>query len=302
MNPQTLLDPATWLGLGTLLAAGLGVYLLALTLVTHRRLTHPPRRTYGWAVARGVPGDPSEMAEPRHYESWTFGRAGLEFGVWDIKGDDPGGPVIVATHGWAGSRVEMLARVPHLAAGACRVVLWDMPGCGETGGASTLGGREPLDLLSLVGIIDKPVVLFGHSFGAEVCLRAAQGSPVRVLGLILEAPYRRGVTPARNMLRIADFPSLINLPAAMGLVGLLSGQGVRARWQDLASLVPSSVPLLVLHGSADDVSPIEDGEALARAGGGEFVRIKNAGHKDVFDDEQATERVLAFLRAMQCTA
>ncbi|MBZ0173306.1 MAG: alpha/beta hydrolase, partial [Phycisphaerales bacterium] len=227
MNTQTLLDPATWLGLGVLLAAGLMVYLFTLTFVTYRRLTHPPRRTYAWAVARGVPGDPSELAEPREHGVWTFARAGLAFDVWDITGDDPEGPIVVATHGWGGSRPEMLARVPALAAAASRVVLWDMPGCGETPGASTLGGREPLDLLALIGVIDKPVVLFGHSLGAEVSLRAAHASPDGVRGLILEAPHRRGVTPARSLLRGAQFPALVNLPIAMGLVGLLSGRGVR---------------------------------------------------------------------------
>ncbi|USN99465.1 MAG: alpha/beta fold hydrolase [Phycisphaeraceae bacterium] len=297
MTPRHLLDQAAWLGLAGLLTVGLVVYLAALTVVTHRRLRRPRRRTYAWAVACGLPGEPSELARPRAYSAWTFSRAGLEFGVWDIEGDDDAGPIVVATHGWGGSRIEMLGRAAALAPAASRVVLWDMPGHGETGGVCSLGGREVDDLLALVGVVGRPVVLLGHSLGAEVCLRAAHASPELVQGLILEAPYRRGITPARRMLRVAEFPVLVNLPAAMAMIGLVSGRGIRARWQDLAALAPR-VPTLVLHGSADETCPIEDAEAIASASGGELVRLEGAGHQNLFECDVVADQVRGFLRGL----
>ncbi len=299
MDAHRLLEPTAWIGLAPLLAAGLLLYIAALTAVTFRMLRRPPRKTYGWAVARGVPGDPSEMPEPRRFERWTFSRAGLEFGVWDIEGDRSDGPVVVATHGWGGSRVEMLSRLPALAPEASRIILWDLPGCGETGGVCTLGGREPADLLALLGVVGEPAVLLGHSFGAEVSLRAAReaggtepipGGAVR--GLILEAPYRRGITPARNILRAAGFPHLVNLPAAMALTGLLNRRGPRSYREDLAPITPDGVPVLVLHGSADRICPPEESRAFP----GEFVLVESAGHNDVFEHEGVADRVGAFLR------
>ena len=305
MNFHAFLEPGAWMGLFVLLAAGLAVYLAALSIFTVRRLRHPPRRTYGWGVSHGLPCDPSEISgASRRFESWTFSRGRLEMPVWDIAGDDPAGPVVVVTHGWGGSRLEMLSRVPALAAAASRVVLWDMRGCGEAGGVCTLGGREADDLNALLSVVDAPVVLFGFSLGAEVCLRAAHASSHDLVrGLILEAPYRKGITPARNLLRAANFPSLVNLPVAMVVIGLLNRQSPASRWHDLVPLVPNDLPLLVLHGSADEACPIADGEAIAKAGGdgGKFVRVEGAGHKDVFGGEVAAERVRDFL-SVRCHA
>lgn len=296
MDSSTLLDPRAWIGLAPLLAAGLALYIAALTAVTLRRLRHPPRKTYGWAVARGVPGDPSELPEPRRFERWSFSRAGLDFGVWDIAGGDPDGPVVVATHGWGGSRIEMLSRLPALAPAASRVILWDLPGCGETSGVCTLGGREPADLLALLGVVGEPAVLLGHSFGAEVALRAAAeaNGSTHIRGLILEAPYRRGVTPARNLLRAAGFPSVVNLPIALAVAGLLARRGPAARWQDLTAIVPGGVPLLILHGSADRICPPEEGRAFP----GAFVLVEGAGHNDVFDHGNAAAHVRDFLHGL----
>ena len=291
MDAHRMLDPTAWLGFAPLLAAGLLLYIAALTAVTLRMLRHPPRKTYGWAVARGVAGDPSELATPRRFERWTFSRAGLEFEVWDIAGDRPGGPVVVVTHGWGGSRVEMLSRVPAIVPASSRIILWDMPGCGETGGACTLGGREPADLLALLGVVDQPAVLLGHSFGAEVSLRAAVSAERLVRGLILEGPYRRGITPAKNILRAAGFPHRVNLPLAMAIIAMSNRERPRWKGGDLASIPIGDTPVLTLHGSADRVCPPEE----ARSFPGEFVLVEGAGHNDVFGHEQAAEHARAFL-------
>ena len=284
-----MLDPAAWLGFVPLLAAGLLLYFAALTAATLRMLRHPPRKTYGWAVARGVAGDPSELPVPRRFERWTFSRAGLDFEVWDIAGDRPGGPVVVASHGWGGSKVEMLSRIPAIAPASSRIILWDMPGCGETGGACTLGGREPADLLALLGVVDQPAVLLGHSFGAEISLRAAASADRLVRGLILEGPYRRGITPAKNILRAAGFPHRVNLPPALAIIAMSNRESPRSKWADLAPV--EGKPVLILHGSADRVCPPDE----ARAFPGEFVLVEGAGHNDVFEHEDAAEHVRAFL-------
>lgn len=295
VNLTATTTAAGWLGLIALLAAGLAVYLASLTLFTLARLLKPPRRTYAWAVALGVPGDPCELGpEPRPHRSWAFTRAGLTFQAWEVTGDNPAGPVVIATHGWGRSRIDMLGRLGTLAAEAERVVLWDLPGHGETGGACRFGGREADDLAELAGHFDRPVVLYGHSLGAEISLLASGGA--RVAGLVLESPYRRGVTPAWRMLDSMAFPRLINLPAALVMIGLLSGRGAWARWHDLCRSVDRGVPLIVVHGERDTICPREDGEAIARAGSGGFIEIPGAGHDDAGTHPEAASAIGAFIR------
>lgn len=297
VNPTATTTAAGWQGLIALLAAGLVVYLAALTLFTLARLLKPPRRTYAWAVARGVPGDPAELGpDPRPHRSWTFSRAGLTFHAWEVTGDNPAGPVVIATHGWGRSRIDMLARLDTLAAEAERVILWDLPAHGETGGTCRFGGREADDLAMLAGLFDRPVVLYGHSLGAEISLLASGGAPVA--GLVLESPYRRGVTPAWRMLGSMAFPRLVNLPAALVLLGLLSGRGASSRWHDLCRSVDPGVPLLVVHGGRDVICPHEEGEAIARAGGGRFIEIPDAGHDDAGTHPEAASAIRGFIRQL----
>lgn len=284
------------LGLFPVLALGLVVYFATVTLFTYFRLTRPPRRTYAWAVAKGLPGEPGELEKPRRFERFEYSRDGATFVGWSIEGDAPDGPVVVLTHGWADSKVGGLGRVEAAAPLASRVVAWDMRGHGESDGTSTLGLREKDDLLALIEMLEEitPIVLFGWSLGAGVSIAAA-AECTRVVGVIAESPYRFAATPAGNVLAMRAMPWRVNLPLALRLVG--SG----AEWQAFdrgAIAARLRVPLLVIHGEADVVSPIEDGRAIAAAGGGEFVPLA-AGHNDVWTGEsrqRAVDAVGAFVQ------
>ena len=112
-------------------------------------------------------------------------------------------------------------------------------------------------------------------------------------GGIAEAPYRLPLTPARNVMRLNHLPYRLNLPVAMGLVGLRLGVGAGwRRGQDgvgfdrAAHAARLGCPLLVIHGSEDEISPIEDGRAIASAApAGEIVEVEGAGHNDLWAEE-----------------
>jgi pimeloyl-ACP methyl ester carboxylesterase len=290
-----------------LLLAGLAVFLGLVVGITARRLRRPPRRTYAWAVSKGVPGDPGELDEPLAFTDQTLTLAGREVCVWEITGLDPDGPAVVLTHGWGESRVHALARARAAAAHASRVLAWDLPGHGDSPGPTTLGIIEPRCLAELVRAQpdDAPIVLWGWSLGVEVSLRAAPalhaaGCPLR--GLVLESGYARGVTPARNVLRAVGMPSGFTLDLALAAIGTAGGQP-RHRFRDLTEIAALSrgTPALVLHGEGDTISPIEDGRSLARALNGEFEELPGTGHSDLWTGEQrgrvsgAVDRFLARL-------
>lgn len=283
------------LGLMMLLALGGLLYWFVLVAWTVRSLTHPPRQTYAAAVAKGRAGDPGELDHPRAFSSWTVQSQGRDLAVWDVPGDASDGPVAIVTHGWGSGKVNALKRVPLLASLCSRVIVWDMPGHGESGGVCTLGVRETQDLLAFVERVgtDRPIILCGSSMGSGVSIAAAAGSSAVAL-VVAEAPYRLAPTPARNVMRLRNAPTTLNLGPALAYIGLQAS----GRWTgpsldtreaafDRATLAASlACPLLVLHGDADATCPVDDGKAIAQAcPQGRFVEIPAGTHHNLWKDE-----------------
>jgi len=304
------------LGLLILLAIGGAIFWSGVVAYTAWGLTHPPRRTTAWAISKGAPSDPSELDEPRDFDEWSVSSRGLELAVWDVRGDadEPGAPTVIVTHGWADSRLGALPRMQFLAPHARRVLAWDQEGHGETRGVCRLGTAEPRDLQAIidrVGDDGSPIVLYGWSLGAGASIAAASGAGERVAGVIAEAPYRTPLTPARNVLRNASLPYRLNLAPAMGLVGMIFGVGPAWRGFDRREHAARlACPLVVIHGTDDQVSPIEDGREIAHAASqGAIVEIKGAGHNDIWAEEEfamvaaeAVERMLRRVRSESCVS
>jgi pimeloyl-ACP methyl ester carboxylesterase len=287
-------NSSSLVGLAALLLVGLIIAIIAMTAYTIYLLTHPPRRTYASALARGRPGDPGEL-DPglrgkRPFTSWTFQHGGLDLPVWDIQGDKPDGPIVILSHGWGDSRIGGLTRTPALATHASRLILWDMPGHGEAKGTCALGTREVGALLTLIERIGAPVVLFGWSLGAGVSIAAAVQTD-SVKGVIAEAPYRLPWTPARNVLASFGLPFRINLPLAMGILGLRFGLGPMWPGFDRAALAAKlRAPLLVIHGALDTICPVQDGRDIAGAAPHhDLLILDNGAHHSIWTDPQFAE-------------
>lgn len=285
------------IGLAALWAAG--VALSAWTLL------NPPRRTYSAAVSRGRAGDPSELTEgARAFETWHIDTRGRRLPVWDVKGDDAEGPVVILTHGWGDSRIGGLVRLPVLLPVASRVLLWDMPGQGEAPGVCGLGVGEVQDLLALVDRVgEKPVVLMGWSLGAGVSIAAAAQTK-RVSGVIAEAPYRLARTPATNVIRARGLPASIIMPLVFAFIPVFVGGGIRPRRFDRCRhAAVLDCPLLVLHGNEDAVSPGVDGREIAAAGRGVMVEVSGAGHNDLWTGakfaSESAAAVQGFIRRLR---
>lgn len=287
---------ADWLGLALLLGGGFAVAWCAGVLYARWGLTHPPRRTYGSAVARNQPGSPAEFdvarfgTGPRAFTEWSLesnhGNARLP--VWDIPGDNPAGPTVILTHGWGDGRIGGLLRLEPFLLTASRVLLWDLPGHGDApsaAGPCRLGRSEGADLAALIDKVDGPVVLFGWSLGAGVSIVAAANQP-RVVGVALEAPYTLPQVPAGRVMAARGLPGLGMLRTALTTIGGIAWQrtgGSGGTFDRVAAASRLKVPLLILHGVDDPVCPLEGAQAIAAAAGrARLVAIQGARHNDLW--------------------
>lgn len=297
------------IGLVLLLAAGLLIAWLIVTALTMHRLRNPPRRTYAWAVARGLPGDPREMTPAWTSRSFTVTWRGLSLECWDIDGHDPDGPVVIATPGWGDSKLGVLPRLEALASDASRVMAWDPPGHAESPGRCLLGTREHeiIRLMIEEAIPEaergRGVVLYGWSLGAGASIHAAIDHP-DVRAVIAEAPYRLPWTPAIRVLHLAGYPYRVNVPPAFALLGARLGVGVGWSGFDRAELAGRlTCPLLVIHGTADEVCPVSDGHEIARAAvEGLCIEIEQATHNTIWTEDQFREQAAGAVRAVTTTA
>lgn len=301
------------IGLAILLLTGFAVLWLSGVALAVWMLMHPPRRTYGSAVARGRPGDPMEMQDsPRPFEKWVFKSRGLHLPVWDIRGDAADGPVVIMTHGWADSRIGSLVRLSAFLPVASRIVIWDLPGHGEARGVCRLGTAEIEDLVALVEHVSpQKLLLVGWSLGAGVSIAAAiRLAPGKCLGIIAESPYRVPATPATNVLRARGLPASIIVGPALLLLRMVFGGGLGpSRFDRARHAASADIPIMVLHGSDDAVCPVQDGRDIAAAAtgaGGRLVEIPGGGHNDLWTEPRFAElcerEVQEFVRRIGRTA
>jgi fermentation-respiration switch protein FrsA (DUF1100 family) len=154
--------------------------------------------------------------------------------------------------------------------GAALLVV-DYPGYGASGGKTTEAGIYEAGALAYQSLASRPEVdssriyVYGRSLGTVPATRVAADHPVA--GLILESPF----TNARDM--------------AARHYRIVPGFLVRLKLDNLATIGRVHCPVLIFHGTADRIVPIDLGRRLAEAVPGpvEFVMIEGAGHNETYD-------------------
>lgn len=308
------------MGLVLLLAVGALLATLLVVGWTIHAITRPPRRTYANALAKGRPGEPSQLmpgtdGAARTFESWTIEHRSAQLPVWDMQGDASDGPAVILSHGWGDSRIGALTRAHFLLPLASRIIMWDMPGHGDAPGSTRMGVDEHVALRTLVERVaasgSTRVVLMGWSLGAGVSVRAMsewrEPAAQCVRGVIAEAPYRLALTPARNMLRLFGMPHGWIAEWAMGVIGVDLGVGwtwkKREAFDRAVHAGKAGVPVLVLHGERDEISPVADGEAIAVAAAGTFVKLPEGEHHGLWTTETTAmacyEAVRGFMQGLK---
>jgi uncharacterized protein len=164
---------------------------------------------------------------------------------------DAAAPVAVVLHGNAGNLKTWSPVLERWVRAGCGALLLDPRGYGwSEGSPSEEGwledGEAALDWLEAKGIVAGRLVLHGVSIGCGVAVPLAAGRPVK--GLILESPFTSLADAAH-----AVYPYL---PCRLLL---------RDRYDNVDSAPRVACPVLVMHGTADEIVPVEQGRRLAAA-------------------------------------
>lgn len=184
-----------------------------------------------------------------------------------------GGPAVVFCHGFLGwHRKERIVRfVEHLARGF-RVYAFDLRGHGRSGGVSTFGDREYLDVDAVVRLARRetegPVVTMGGSMGGIAVLRQAafRDDVTAVVTVSTPARWDGHRSPAVRQLRwLSATPSGRRVARAMGV-------RVSPSWEwpeDPEAIVDrvAPTPLIIVHGRDDHFFDVEEAWRLYRRAG-----------------------------------
>lgn len=202
-----------------------------------------------------------------------------------------GSTAVLLAHGFAANRRKpAYARLADGLATWLPVLSIDLRGHGESGGWSTVGDREALDVEAgavWLRSMGHRVVALGLSMGGTAVLHAgARG--LDLAGVVtISAPGRfreRAETDAtRRLERIWASPGHRR---ALRLVTGVRLEG-RDRWRRPPHPVEMAArlraPLLVVHGHDDAYFPVADAQALARAAGGPstlWLEPRGFGHAE----------------------
>lgn len=182
-----------------------------------------------------------------------------------------GRPTVLFFHGNAQSVFEWALVREDLAELDCGLLLVDYPGYGKSTGKPTeaglySAGRAALGwLMEQAGVAEDRVVLFGKSLGGGVATEVAQDR--RVMGLVLESTFRSIPSVARVLLPMIPADAMFK----------------SERYASIERIGSIRAPVLVIHGTVDELIPFGEGRALYEKANHpkELYVVEGAGHNNV---------------------
>lgn len=252
-----------------------------------RRILRPPART-----PRPLPPELAARAE----DVTISGARPMK--AWHVKPEGDCRGTVVFVHGWSsdGGRMAPLAR-PLIRAGfACLLV--DLPGHGRTGPIEAYhAGYMVEDLRAVADHLDGVhAALLGYSFGGIGAIVAAASDP-RWAALVVLATAVGPMEATEVYLEGKGFPARWFRKTlhrtARRIVGV-DPNGFRG----LTHLPSLELPILFIHGTDDEVVPVEHGKRLHAAappGLAELLLVEGAGHDALLTNVEAGRRIAAFL-------
>ncbi len=205
---------------------------------------------------------------------------------------------VLVLHGWNSRTDHLYAVIDGLRRAGLRVVAFDLPGHGQSGGRSLHMAGAVAAFNAVIARLGPAQVIVGHSFGGAVTVNAVVGSiagypPVRAERLALIAAP-------------SDLPFIFRRFAGMLGLGPRSRDALyqsveRVAGRPLSSFVGgwqlgrTGLPALVIHAPEDREIPASQAEDFAR--GNPSVRLHWApglGHRRILSDPAVLAEIARF--------
>lgn len=269
--------------------SGVGLYLCIQQAYT---FTNPYR-----IPASGTPDD----LGIRNWRDVSFmTEDGVTLYGWLIPPTGAGGAVILFCPGHGGNREQINYALPLLISEGYGVLTFDW-----RPNPQTMGLRETDDVRAAYAFLEtqpdvQQVVIWGASMGGATAIRAMARLP-DADALIVDAAYTSlyDVT-ADGVTRRTGLPAFPFAPLIIGFTDLYANADVSQvrPIDDIGQIAPR--PILLMHGTADPVIPVEHAQRLYDAAGEpkELYLVPNGGHGGIYamDYAEWQRRVIGFLQ------
>lgn len=208
------------------------------------------------------------------------------------------GPAILLMHGWGGARAQMIGFVDPLLFAGYRVVAYDQPAHGESDGKMT----NLLEIAPTMDIIAKQEgnfdAIIAHSFGTLITSYSLVNRnfppPSK---LVYFGAFNRLMDALPRFQTIAQLPDEIMDGLREMIYEKFGKEVLDAIVNEL--LVPRiDIPALMFHDKSDNVTPVEDSRAIARAWQNvQYIETDGLGHRGALQSKEIHEQVVRFLRS-----
>lgn len=208
------------------------------------------------------------------------------------------GPGVLLMHGWGGSRAQMTGFVDPLLSAGYRVIAYDQPAHGESNGKMT----NVLEIAPTMSLImqreGKCEAIIAHSFGTLITSHALVN---------LNFP------PPSKLVYFGSFNKLMDALPRFQVIAQVSDEiieGIRAMIYEnfehkvLDTIVNETmtqqihIPALMFHDTADNVTPVEDSRAIAKAWkNAQFIETDGLGHRGALQSKEIHEQIINFLKS-----
>jgi fermentation-respiration switch protein FrsA (DUF1100 family) len=258
-------------------AAGFLVVAVGIRIIENHLIYFPPRYPVGF---------PSPQTyQPEVEDVWLRTADGVKINAF-YHSNPASKQVLLWFHGNAENIGYGLAQMRVLATIGTNIFAVDYRGYGKSEGKPDEAGLyEDADaaydyLLNQRHFRAQDIIIYGHSLGGAVAVNLASRRPCG--GLIVQSSF----TSARAMAR-----RMFSLP--------LIEYVVKSRFDSLQKIRDVHVPILIVHGTRDEVAPFEMGQQLFAAAHEpkRFFPIAGAGHNDVLEvgGENYLARIESFI-------
>jgi hypothetical protein len=195
-------------------------------------------------------------------------------------------PIVIFFHG-NGENLQTVyyaGTFEQFRATGANLLVIDYPGYGRSGGKPSEGSVLESGAAALKWIKreypDLPVIVCGWSLGAAVAIQTVSSHPSEVDGLIALSAWTSLPDVAHN-----HFP------------GWLVGLVLKEKYNSIAAAKNINCPVLLMHGTRDQIIPAEQGRQLAASFSvpPDFIEIPSADHNSLMAFPEVWQSIRAFI-------